>query len=163
MRRKSLLLLGFLAVVTVAVLSVRPLLTSGLEDTEAGQSTSLPYGAPIGMEDVTPGPAFTPIAPRAGVDLVASADARELGEKVAGMNGAIDPATMSVALGQAGDRNFPQYAPSYPLWIVTARGIFVPARGPLRSQGREFNQITVFIDAVKGGVVAVEMTEPSSS
>ena len=154
---KRVLLLGL---AFAALAAVAALLTSGGHvglRADAGLPTPLSNLFPPGA-NITPGPTSTPIAPPQGVGLITESEARAIGLRVAGLSGdSVDASSVSSQLRTAADTGHTNgHVPDYPLWFISAKGIFHPSFG--NGQGT-FSTITVYIDAITGSIFGVEMRD----
>ena len=52
------------------------------------------------------------------------------------------------------------HSADYPLWVVSASGVFRPDRWPAGVALMEFRRIVLFLDGVTGDVLGEEMSEP---
>lgn len=157
MNGRTLLLVMVLAAIVGGITATRVLLTSGAGGIAATQPTSLPF-VPAPGAGITPGPTLTPIPrPDSAVQITAT-KARELGVRVSG--GDVEDGTVSVTLEEAGDYSyFKSHEADYPVWIWTAKGAFHPSYGP-RGVGRtEYQSARIFIDAITGEVMRVQLRD----
>jgi hypothetical protein len=162
MKFPPLLLLGVLILAAVGMTAYKAFSTTESGVVVAGHPTDLPYvpapGAP------TPGPTPTPIAPPADSALISEEKAAELLTKWAEGYGTLSSSPFESVEAQAGDYegDFPLLAPDYPLRIVTGAGTFHPRSAPPGTQLTEYGRISIWIDAITGAVLSVQLSDQQS-
>ncbi len=76
-----------------------------------------------------------------------------------------DPTSVIVVLRRAADmRDFARYAGDYPIWVISARGLFIQAYGPPAPGGPGFAPVSyrhesVFVDGMTGSVLGVQLDD----
>ncbi len=166
MKLRSVVLLAGIAAVVAAVFASKAVLTSGPEWTAAQQAADSPVDVPPGAP--TPGPTSTLIAPPEDAAPITEDEARQTALRSvqnSAAAGGTPPEIVSVVLVTARDvvvgddrSRLRDHTRDYPVWAVSATGIFAPTRWRAVAEPVYFSTMTVYVDAVNGNVMSVSMS-----
>jgi hypothetical protein len=155
MSRKLALLIATFIVAALGLVVIRGVLAQDPDPAlQLSEQTPLPYVPPLGYEDVTPGPTFTPIRPPPSSGAISEERAIEL----ARARTSPDSPIVSVQLTTAGDTNRLQlWDPDYPVWLITISGEFRPNYWKCCEPMPLYERMTLVIDGIDGKVLGTQL------
>jgi hypothetical protein len=177
---KRLLWLAALGVVAAGLLGWRAISASTPDEPYRGLPDPFPTLRPIdppgvevlapGAAEVTPAPTATPMPrPSPGADLATEDEVRQIALRegsVLQMGGGADSAAeiSSVILATTGEYDrgtlrFREYAPDYPLWVITLRGLFEAPYGPPGAGHIVGREATLYIEPATRAVLGMTLRD----